>query len=109
MKNSNSVRNKDAYSKAAHPSHLRDRSLDLKISYGGLKAIDGLKLPQQPPPGYQSNSTTPKPPQLGGANYNPYREPAALGGGIALPSTIGQTNKAGKEQSPLATYDREQA
>jgi hypothetical protein len=52
MKNSNSVRYNDPFAQSRPPQHqgintnLRDRSLDLKLSYGGLKAIDSIKLAQ---------------------------------------------------------------
>jgi hypothetical protein len=49
-----------------------------------------------------SNSTTPKPPQIGGANYNPYRE--------LPPGNMPMVNgpKLGKDPSPLATYEQTQ-
>ena len=52
MKNSNSVRYNDPFAQGRPPlqginGNMRDRSLDLKISYGGLKAIDSIKLAQQ--------------------------------------------------------------
>ena len=51
LKNSSSVRYNDPFAQSRPPlqginTNLRDRSLDLKISYGGLKAIDSIKLAQ---------------------------------------------------------------
>ena len=51
IKNSNSMRYNDPFAQS-RPQHqaintnLRDRSLDLKLGYGGLKAIDSIKLAQ---------------------------------------------------------------
>ena len=51
IKNSNSVRYNDPFAQS-RPQHqaintnLRDRSLDLKLGYGGLKGLDSIKLAQ---------------------------------------------------------------
>lgn len=101
MKNSNSVRYNDPFAQGRPQlqginGNMRDRSLDLKISYGGLKAIDSIKLAQQQmSQGYNGNNNTPKPPQIGGGNYNPYK-------GNAMGSI-----KKGKDISPLAGYERD--
>ena len=108
LKNSNSGRNKDILG-PRRPHHiintnLRDRSLDLKMNYGGLKAIDGLKPPVVPQPHQVSQST--KPPPIGAGKYNPY-----ISGNINS-QLNGHMNASGshkkpKDTSPPATYDRD--
>lgn len=108
MKNSNSVRYNDPFAQS-RPQHqaistnLRDRSLDLKLSYGGLKAIDSIKLAQQQISGgyNQASNTTPKPPQIGGGNYNPYK--GAQAGAAVNSASVKKT----KDVSPLAAYERD--
>ena len=88
----------------------------MKLNNGGLKVNDGLKLPQQNNmmSYHQSNSTTPKPPQIGGVNFNPYRENMPNIGGVLqnnMPTVTGKVinNSINKDVSPLATYEKEQA
>ena len=49
----------------------------------------------------QASNATPKPPQIGGGNYNPYK--GTQGGAAANSASV----KKGKDVSPLAAYERD--
>ena len=49
----------------------------------------------------QANNTTPKPPQIGGGNYNPYK--STQNGAAANSASV----KKAKDVSPLAAYERD--
>jgi len=49
----------------------------------------------------QASNATPKPPQIGGGNYNPYK--GAPGGATGNSASVKKT----KDVSPLAAYERD--